>query len=721
MPRNTNGVFAPLRTWMNDAANGIPFDPAKWDAQDADFASALNDLPLAGTVPKFTTDITDTTARPGSICYYAGIVYVRVIEPETGLQWWLDVSGIVDSSTFATTGYVDTKIATVIGSAGTALDTLGELAAALGNDANFAATIATQLGQKASVSQIAGLAPLSSPALTGTPTAPTAATSDNSTQIATTAYVNNKVTAISSGVVSVNGSSGTVTLTTDNISEGSSNRYWTNARTIASTLTGFASQTWATITSSDTVLTALQKVQGLYESLGALAFKGSVDLSSSDATGTIAAARMPAHTGDVTSSAGSVATTIATNAVNNAKLAQMPANTVKGNNTGSTANAGDLTVSQLKTMLALTPSDVSGVVPVASGGTGVSSYANGEILVGNSTGNTLTKTTLSPGANINITNGPGSITIASTLSPFNGGTVTTPIAVATSSVDATLTADAPTASVASLVLKKGGAARFAMLIDTTSESGGDAGSNWNLYSYTDAGSFRAVIMTVNRATDTVTFNTATVRSIPTQILADATAKATLANGLKIYPGANVNTLGLWRAESPTYTSINGGGAGSKVITGGTVYLPVMTLPTGWAGGNVSVHVFSVARAAGTSAYNVSVEASYDNAVSFIPLSNAPASISNNSTYEYRYHVHVPSINGSAGLPLDANGYGAVTLNATTTPTKPAVGNGILLNTFVPDPPTSTTVPSYPIKFRVSIYSAGNITVSVGNAYCYYTT
>jgi len=39
------------------------------------------------------------------------------------------------------------------------------------------------------VSDLAAKAPLNSPALTGTPTAPTATTSDNSTQIATTAFV----------------------------------------------------------------------------------------------------------------------------------------------------------------------------------------------------------------------------------------------------------------------------------------------------------------------------------------------------------------------------------------------------------------------------------------------------------------------------------------------------------------------------------------------------
>lgn len=53
-------------------------------------------------------------------------------------------------------------------------------------------------------------------------------------------------------------------------------------------------------------------------------------------------------TGDVTASGpGSVSATIVSNAVTNSKLAQMTAHTFKGNNTGSTANALDLTATQL--------------------------------------------------------------------------------------------------------------------------------------------------------------------------------------------------------------------------------------------------------------------------------------------------------------------------------------------------------------------------------------
>jgi len=58
-------------------------------------------------------------------------------------------------------------------------------------------------------------------------------------------------------------------------------------------------------------------------------------------SGTLPAGRMPALTGDVTSTVGTVATTIAANAVTNAKLAQAGADTLKGNPTGSTANETD--------------------------------------------------------------------------------------------------------------------------------------------------------------------------------------------------------------------------------------------------------------------------------------------------------------------------------------------------------------------------------------------
>ena len=53
-------------------------------------------------------------------------------------------------------------------------------------------------------------------------------------------------------------------------------------------------------------------------------------------------------------------------------------------------------------------------ISVAKGGTGQTSYTDGQLLIGNTTGNTLAKATLTAGSNITITNGSGSIEIAGT-------------------------------------------------------------------------------------------------------------------------------------------------------------------------------------------------------------------------------------------------------------------------------------------------------------------
>ena len=55
---------------------------------------------------------------------------------------------------------------------------------------------------------------------------------------------------------------------------------------------------------------------------------------------------------------------------------------------------------------------VTGTLAVANGGTGQTTYTDGQLLIGNTTGNTLTKTTLTAGTNITITNAAGAITIA---------------------------------------------------------------------------------------------------------------------------------------------------------------------------------------------------------------------------------------------------------------------------------------------------------------------
>lgn len=58
---------------------------------------------------------------------------------------------------------------------------------------------------------------------------------------------------------------------------------------------------------------------------------------------------------------------------------------------------------------------VTGTLGVSVGGTGQTTYTNGQLLIGNTTGGTLVKATLTEGSGITVTNGAGSITIASSI------------------------------------------------------------------------------------------------------------------------------------------------------------------------------------------------------------------------------------------------------------------------------------------------------------------
>lgn len=74
-------------------------------------------------------------------------------------------------------------------------------------------------------------------------------------------------------------------------------------------------------------------------------------------------------TGDVTGTGtGSFATTIANNAVTNAKMAQMAAHTYKGNNTGSATEPVDITATQLTADLNTFTDSLKGLAPASGGG-----------------------------------------------------------------------------------------------------------------------------------------------------------------------------------------------------------------------------------------------------------------------------------------------------------------------------------------------------------------
>jgi hypothetical protein len=102
--------------------------------------------------------------------------------------------------------------------------------------------------------------------------------------------------------------------------------------------------------------------------LGALATAATVNLTT-QASGTLQAAQFGALSGDVSNTAGSYATTITAGAVTLAKMANLNANSIIGNNTGAGAAPIALTPAQVKTLLAIAAADVSGLGALATAAT----------------------------------------------------------------------------------------------------------------------------------------------------------------------------------------------------------------------------------------------------------------------------------------------------------------------------------------------------------------
>ena len=88
--------------------------------------------------------------------------------------------------------------------------------------------------------------------------------------------------------------------------------------------------------------------------------------------------------------------------------------------TGTVTSSGSLTLGGALSGVSLT-TQVTGTLPVANGGTGQTSYTDGQLLIGNTATGSLSRATITAGSGITVTNGNGTITIASTA---GGGSVT---------------------------------------------------------------------------------------------------------------------------------------------------------------------------------------------------------------------------------------------------------------------------------------------------------
>jgi hypothetical protein len=138
----------------NDLTNKPVIPSLTGYATESYVTQAISGIDLTG----YATETYVSTALSG----YATETYVSTALTGYATESYVtsalgDVS--VDLTGYATESYVTTAISNLIDTAPTTLNTLNELAAALGDDANFASTVTTALGNKA---------PLNSPSFTGT-------------------------------------------------------------------------------------------------------------------------------------------------------------------------------------------------------------------------------------------------------------------------------------------------------------------------------------------------------------------------------------------------------------------------------------------------------------------------------------------------------------------------------------------------------------------------
>jgi hypothetical protein len=113
--------------------------------------SATSIIAIGGTGAFLDLTTASTTYAPLASPTFTGTVTIPAgasISGYAGTPAVPTASAGTNTTQIASTAFVSTAISNLVGGAGEALDTLNELATALGNDASFSTTITTSIGTK---------------------------------------------------------------------------------------------------------------------------------------------------------------------------------------------------------------------------------------------------------------------------------------------------------------------------------------------------------------------------------------------------------------------------------------------------------------------------------------------------------------------------------------------------------------------------------------------
>lgn len=222
MPRDSNNVYTALVDWEADAANGVPFSPQRWNAQDRDYTNALNDLPLKTKIIQFIVDPTTdpTTLNVGDFTMDASGHFL-IVKLVSGVKQFVNVTSgnPLDLSAYYSKTQIDAQgvgrdnvISTKadVGAVNLALSGIGT--AVSNNAANIATNAANITTNTNSVT-----------ALTASIATNAAAATAALAPLATTAAVNAVASSVSALTTTVAGKQNTLPKTPVSIYQGANN------------------------------------------------------------------------------------------------------------------------------------------------------------------------------------------------------------------------------------------------------------------------------------------------------------------------------------------------------------------------------------------------------------------------------------------------------------------------------------------------------------------